>query len=52
MNISVENVNFDGYYCYINTSTGYESKNHSYIDHKNKIDGIYTNKYIMDYMMV
>ena len=52
MNISVENGDVNGYYYYINTSTGYESNNHSYIDYTKKRDKIYINKYIVDYMMV
>ena len=52
MNISVENGDVNVDYCYINTSTGSESKNHKYIDYTKKRDEIYNKKYIIDYRMV
>ena len=38
MNIGVENVDVNGGHCYMNSPTGYESKNHNYIDSTNKRD--------------
>ena len=47
MNISVDNgdANCDSFY--INIFTGSESKNHNYIDYKNKTYEISTNTYLM-----
>ena len=38
INMSVYNVDNNVDYCYINSSTGYESNNHSYVHYTNKGD--------------
>ena len=48
MNMSLENVDVNGNYCYINNSTASESKNHNYIDYKKKINEMFTNIYLME----
>ena len=47
MNISVENGGFNSYYCYTNSTTVSEPKNHNYIDYTNKIHEISINIYLM-----
>ena len=44
MNMSVDNGDANVDHCYINSYTGYESKNNSSIDYTKKIDKIYTNR--------
>ena len=46
--MSLENVDVNGNYCYINNSTASESKNHNYIDYKKKINEMFTNIYLME----
>ena len=46
--MSVDNGDVNGDYCYTNSSTVYESKNHNYIYYTNKRDEIYTNRYVME----
>ena len=46
-NMSVDNGDVNGEYFYMNSSTGSEFKNHSYIEYTKKIDEMYTNKCIM-----
>ena len=48
MNIIVDNGNFNVDYCYINISTGYESKNHNSVDYTKKRYEICTNRYLME----
>ena len=48
MNMSVEHGDVDDYYCYTNSSIGFESKNHNCIDYKNKRNDISTNIYLME----
>ena len=48
MNTSVENGDVNGEYCLINSSTGYESKNHNTIDYTKKRDELSTNRYLME----
>ena len=55
MNMSVDNGDFNGDYCYMNSSTVSESNNHNSIDYTNKRYENSTNMYlmeIMDYWMV
>ena len=47
MNMSVDNCYVNGSYCYMNISTGSESKNHNSIDYTKKIYEISTNIYLM-----
>ena len=47
MNMSVDNCDVNGDYCYTNSSTGSEPKNHISIDYTNKIYEISTNRYLM-----
>ena len=47
INMSVENGDDNGGYCYNNISTVYESNNHNYIDSTNKRDKISPNIYVM-----
>ena len=47
MNMSVDNGDINGDYCYMNDSTISESKKQNYIDHTKKIDEISTNRYLM-----
>ena len=46
--MSVENGDNNGDFCYVNSSTGSESKNHNSIYYNNKRDGIFTNIYLME----
>ena len=48
MIMSVDNGDVNGDYCYRNSSTGSESKNHNSINYTNKIDEISTNRYLME----
>ena len=55
MNTSFDNGDVNGDYCYINSSTGYDIKNHNSIDCTNKRDkflSTYIKGKIMDYRMV
>ena len=45
--MSVQNSYVNGDYCYMNISTGYESKNYNYIDYINKRDEMSANIYLM-----
>ena len=47
MNMSVENCDVNGDYCYMNNYTGSESKNHNSIYYTNKRDVIFTNINLM-----
>ena len=47
MNMSVDNGDINGDYCYMNDSTISESKKQNYIDQTKKIDEISTNRYLM-----
>ena len=54
MSISVDNVDGNGDYFYMNSSNG-SKKIHNYVDYTKKRDNIFTNKYLMeilDYWMV
>ena len=48
MNMSVENGGVNDGYCYMNSSTVSESKNHNYINCKNKIFEISPNIYVTE----
>ena len=48
MNNSVENGDVNGYYCYINSSTGNFINNHNYIDYTNRRYEMYTNIYLRE----
>ena len=48
MNMSVEKGDVNGDYCYMNSSTGYESKNHNDIDDTKIIHEICTNRCLME----
>ena len=47
-NTSVDNGDFNGDYCYTNGSTVSVINNHNLVDYKNKIDAIYTNRYLRE----
>ena len=47
MNTIVDNGDVNGVYCYMNSSTGYESDNNNSIDYTNKRDEISTKIYLM-----
>ena len=46
VNMSVYNGDVNGDYCYMNSSTGYDIRNHNFIDYTNKRDEISTNTYL------
>ena len=55
MNMNVDNDDFNGDYCHMNSSTGFVINNHNPIDLKKKRDKFTTNIYlgeIMDYRML
>ena len=45
MNMSVDKGDINGDSFYMNSSTGYESKNHNFVDYTKKIYEISTNRY-------
>ena len=48
MNMSAGNGDFNGDYCYMNSCTGYESKNHKPIGYTKKRDEISNNRYLRE----
>ena len=48
INITVDNVDVNGYYCYINSTNGSESKNHSSVDYTYDIVETSTIRYVME----
>ena len=46
MNTGVGNDDFNGNYCYMNSSTGSVINNHNLIDYKNKRNEFSTNRYL------
>ena len=48
MNISIDNGDSNGDHCCVNSSIGYVTNNHDFIDYTKKIYEISTNKYLME----